>query len=384
MFKIQALTVLLVTIILPSGQSFHMPRSLKIFSKKLTSPIPSAGAMNQHVETNKSTAEKDATDLSTSYKILKQDHPASPPYQLMNLQLHKIMTPIKSLPQMQIKRIATNPDIFILSNFVASPEEQVSLIMSAVRQGMDYAGTKSGDVVKQREKSYTSWIDPGADYGITNRTKEDYVSDIDQGRDLARIMTELSSSLFVPENFKGSGWTYAAEPIQTVRYESGGKYDVHHDGYNRFLTVLTYLNGVGGTWFPYAITDPCTEKMIQEEESPPDMTMDRVIADKIPGRDGVLIAGLEDIKGMDIHDSNGHVVKIQPGDAVVFYNYDWIETDNRVELIRQKENVDSRDLPPPSGPLMNWRSIHSGQKTNREKWIATNWFRVVDGTLVYP
>ena len=323
--------------------------------------------MNQHVEMVKLKEDNDATNLGTGYEILKRDHPASPPYQLMNLPLHETMTPIESLPEIQIKRIATNPHIFVLSNFVPSPEEQVSLIMSAVQQGMDYAGTKSGDVVQHRTKSYVSWIDPD----INNEMKD---SDIDQVQNLARTMTELSSLLFLSE--ESTGWSYAAEPLQMVRYESGGKYDVHYDGYNRFLTVLTYLNGVGGTWFPYATIDQCAEVMRQEEELIPDMTMDTVAADKIPGRDGVLITGLERMRGIDDDESNGHVVKIKPGDAVVFYNYDWIETDKEVELEREKENAETLDLPPPSGPFMNWRSIHSGQKTNREKWIATNWFRV--------
>ena len=63
-------------------------------------------------------------------------------------------------------------------------------------------------------------------------------------------MTELSEFLFLPEDLRGldrnSTFGCSAEPVQIVRYEEGGKYDLHHDGYNRFMTILTYLNGVAG------------------------------------------------------------------------------------------------------------------------------------------
>ena len=314
---------------------------------------------------------------TTQYKIFQQDHPLSPPRRLSNLPLHTTMNPIKSLPHIKIKRIATNPDAFLLSNFLSLPEEQVSLIMGAVRQGMEYAGTTSGDVVKQRKNSYISWISP-CEEEIHNDDKE--ISGDHQSRKIARYMTELSSFLFVPDHFKDekiTEWTYNAEPVQTVRYGSGGKYDVHHDGYNRFITVLTYLNGVAGTWFPYAIIDPNEHELEElglEDESIPDMTMDTVATDKVPGRDGILIVGVEGANDYENHDA--HVVKVQPGDAIVFYSYDWIETDKGIDQ-REKGDCDSKDLPPPTGPFMNWRSIHSGQETDREKWIATNWFRVV-------
>ena len=114
-----------------------------------------------------------------------------------------------------------------------------------VTKGMEYSGTSSGDVVSQRLNSYTSWIYPDDDSGKYCSEESSESATVDDGKDIARYMTELSAALFCP-SFESSSFSWKAEPLQVVRYEVGGKYDIHHDGYNRFLTVLTYLNGVAG------------------------------------------------------------------------------------------------------------------------------------------
>lgn len=110
------------------------------------------------------------------------------------------------------------------------------------------------------------------------------------------------------------------------------------------------------------------KKMKQESyEDIPDFTMDTVAQDKEPGKDGLQVVGLEyeDEDGMQ---DNPHIVKIYPGDAIAFYSYDWIETNNEGN---EDNTHNSKDSPPPTGPFMNYRSLHTGMTAEKEKWIAT-------------
>ena len=106
------------------------------------------------------------------------------------------------------------------------------------------------------------------------------------------------------------------------------------------------------------------------------MTMNNVAKDKIKGKDGLLIVGSESDDSLEI---NSHVIKVNPGDAIVFCNYDWIDSYNRSDSGHLEIDGDSKDMPPPTGPFINFRSIHTGLTTTKdEKWIATNWFSVPD------
>lgn len=185
---------------------------------------------------------------AVTYQIQKEDHPISPPIQLTSLKLNETIAPFSSYPELTISRLSFDPSVFLFRNFLSEPKQQLSLMMAALRQGMEYSGTSSGDVVSQRLNSYTSWLYPDDDSG-KNCSEESSESEIFfDGKDIARYMTELSAALFCPDNtsFQSSSFSWESEPLQVVRYEVGGKYDMHHDGYNRFLTVLTYLNGVAG------------------------------------------------------------------------------------------------------------------------------------------
>lgn len=298
-----------------------------------------------------------------AYQIKKGPHPLSPPAFLMELPLNYSVNPIPSIPELTITRIAHDPDIFHLEN-VSSMEEHLSLMEHASNQGMEYSGTKSGDMVKQRVNSYTAWIYPN-EGDADNRAVR-----------VANFMTDVLSHLFVREELKGSPASVShgkkedyseldciAEAMQVVKYEPGGRYDVHHDGYNRFATVLTYLNGIAGTWFPYAVLEKKNYGVAVDynESEIPDMAADNVAADKIPGQDGLLVVGAENDTR---YETNDNILRINRGDAIVFYNYDWIEK------MADDPNV------PPTGPMLNWRSIHSGMETEKEKWIGTHWFHV--------
>ncbi len=99
--------------------------------------------------------------------------------------------------------------------------------------------------------------------------------------------------------------------------------------------------------------------------------METVAEDKIQGRDGLLVVGSE-YEGGEESDTP-HIVKIKPGDALVFYSYDWIETNQNGNT---EKELELERGPPPTGPLMNFRALHCGLTASKdEKWIATNWFR---------
>lgn len=143
---------------------------------------------------------------------------------------------------------------------------------------------------------------------------------------------------------------YMAEPVQVVKYTTGGKYDLHHDGLQRVVTVLTYFNGIAGTWFPFARVDDQND-----DEEPPTMTLQGagMTNGKVPGQDGVWIVGEEH---GDEASCSKNIVKVAAGDAVVFYNYEYYNETHPM--------------------IMNWKSIHAGMPTSCDKWIATNWIQL--------
>jgi hypothetical protein len=330
-----------------------------------------------------STISNGEVSLTSTVKIIKNLHPFSPPTWLQELPLHSPTIPPffddkaqrrRILPSdLTITRVSLDPPVFLVKNFC--PDEKNNALMKyALENNLEYSGTSAGDIVKQRVGSYTGWVYP------PDKDEQDQMIGKENNniaKNVAGYMTELSRMLFVPDFLKEamdqsseheSESYYSAEALQVVRYVIGGKYDVHHDGMNRFLTVLTYLNGVAGTWFPYAIVDNNNQQPdARDFEDLPNMSSGNAAHDKIPGKDGLLITNYcpydsgvpEDNK---VQTCTNNILKIEKGDAIVFYNYDWIENPNAEE-----------DMPQ-TGPIINWRSIHSGMRTTEEKWIATNWF----------
>ena len=192
---------------------------------------------------------------------------------------------------------------------------------------------------------------------------------------VADYLTQLTQALFVNSDNDNNDDAWEAEPLQVVHYNASGYYHLHHDGFQRAVTVLHYWNGVAGTWFPWAGTDCGTAGPDQEAwdwQNP-----SQLVQDLEPGRDGVVFVGREadacesetysfppphPTNSTSITTTSSTVVRIQPGDAVVFYNYCQYESDD-------DDNED-----PHVG--MNWKSMHAAQPAHHhEKWIATNWFR---------
>ena len=141
-----------------------------------------------------------------------------------------------------------------------------------------------------------------------------------------------------------------AEDVQVARYEAGGGYDLHHDGYGRYLTVLSYLNGVGGTYFPFGGGDDDEDEDGASAIAAPGRS-------SVDGRRGILIVGREGHGAYTTADDRRRIVDIGPGDAIAFYSYD---ADG------------ARDM----------RSVHSSLTSTEEKWISTCWFR--SGGLTGP
>jgi 2OG-Fe(II) oxygenase superfamily len=252
-----------------------------------------------------------------------------PPPPLDEMKVGEMYVPFDPL---QIVKLANDPPIFFLRNFLTAMDCE-ELIEQVSEQGMDTAETKSG-VVRHRVKSSVAWIAP--DHSI-----------------VADFMTCLSARLFLHDQLLENYSSVHPESVQVVRYDETGKFDLHHDGFNRTVTVLTYLNGVAGTWFPY-IGAPVEEM--------PTMTLENrgMLNGRVPGRDGLCILGATQ---PNIPKSLDHTVRVNAGDAVVFYNY---------ETEEERDNM-----------FMSWRSIHCGLPATETKWIATNWFRLDEDRELY-
>ena len=74
------------------------------------------------------------------------------------------------------------------------------------------------------------------------------------------------------------------------------------------LTVLYYLNGVAGTWFPLVDVSDHTINTSEDKIKCFEQAMDELIEGKLPGKDGLLISGDDSISGGD--QSNPHVVHV--------------------------------------------------------------------------
>ena len=153
------------------------------------------------------------------------------------------------------------------------------------------------------------------------------------------------------------------ESMQVLKYNPGGEFKPHLDasslyvgsGEHRVLTVLLYLNGVGGTWFPLATTDSSSSDAgayagggdgVAAPGEPPKSELAALTAEhnlqmsaiaaarcRVPGRDGVLASPSK-------------------GDAVAFFNY---VDDGTGDLDRT--------------------ALHAGLPSPSVKSVATLWYR---------
>lgn len=226
-----------------------------------------------------------------------------------------------------LTRIAQDPHIFFLENFLS--EEECNMIQNHVnRVTMGVAQTVTQGDKESRKNCKVAWI------------KE--VSDAP----LVKAITQSVASMFLsPIILKDS--KSGVEDMQVLEYQTGGEFILHHDGHPRVLTVIYYLNGTGGTWFPLACTNTvevdegaCSRRPLNKAQAM------KLCEDLKVGQDGLLVGDIPNA-------SPGYSFSVTAGDAVAFYNY--------------CDNGSGR---------VNWNAIHAGLPVKSGvKWIANQWFQ---------
>jgi hypothetical protein len=293
---------------------------------------------SRHV-THIDTAEERA--LSSSFSKQKANHPLGPPEPLKSMPMDSSLPPYESfrydafgnVQNFEVRRVSNIPDIFHIRGFVSTMERHTLLWTD--RNSPQDANVFDSNEAKNRTNCCVSWMFPDEASGTPGK--------------LARSAPQL---LFSSDMKEGKGGSGLYEQLQFVRYNEEGEFLLHHDEHDRVLTVIYYLNGVAGTWFPLAGNwdgPPTTIPRNKEEAL-------KLIETRglIPGEDGVLFAGGRDSNQYGDCQA-GAVVHVSPGDAVAFYNYD-------------------TGRPATESARIDWRAIHAGMPASEEKYIATHWF----------
>jgi hypothetical protein len=227
----------------------------------------------------------------------------------------------------EVHRLSQKPHIFLLKNFV-SPQDCQAIIQGA-SNNMVAAETTEGDGAVFRRNCRVAWC---------------------ENFDVPLQLGQVAGNLMLPDEVKMS-FGAGCEKLQVLHYfDAGGEFVLHHDGVSRVMTVIYYLNGVAGTWFPLAHKDICAHMMPNHRDQALELAKDCV-----PGRDGLLVAGRQSPLLKDARDEN--TVVIEAGDAVAFYNYHQLEGEE-------------------GGEAVNWQCLHAGLPTTAEegdKWIANHW-----------
>lgn len=225
----------------------------------------------------------------------------------------------------QVKRVSQRLGIYHVSNLLSTEECQA--LMQPKREFESAQVT--GEFDDFRTKSSVTWIKSGEN-------------------ELYDELALCLGNIFLSDHVKSSPGA-SVESMQVVHYEKqGGQFKFHHDGLGRVITILYYLNGVAGTWFPLAENNSYE---VTNRDEVLDIIQNQNL---IPGKDGVLIVGKDDYIRNEREYDTDHTVIIKPGDAVVFYNY-----------LSLDDGTKCADL----------NSIHAGMPTTgQEKWIANHWF----------
>lgn len=311
-------------------------------------------ATQRHVVTNTHSQTPCAEHGHQQHKKQKEkDHrPLGPPDFLASLPIDKnIGTKLFRCDNFGAKQdfelfhLSARPHIFLLKNYV-STLEQYTLQWNARNHPKEATVYDQHNDQNQSGRSHSnvSWLPPWAANGIPLT--------------LARCSAQL---LLSPEMQGGTpgGGLGLCEPMQLVRYDSEGEFILHHDALGRAMTVLSYLNGVGGTWFPLANYDEARYGSVPQTK--PDTLALIQNLDLQPGRDGLLLATQGSGEDGTNRNDTDAIIRISPGDAVVFYNYN----DDSIHGMADDEILSDID----------WRAIHAALPATEEKFIATLWFQ---------
>ena len=335
-----------------------------------------------------------------------------PPESIASLDVGESYHPFPDQLPLVIIRVAIDPDVFIIRNYIhdnnkVDQTKCETLIKYARHSGkLQYARTLCGKE-SGRYKSYLCWIrtqeegiddnedENGYDVDSSNNETDEIerLLNTDAAIEIATDYTSLGAFLFLHNAGQNQ---VVCEDLQILKYDKRGRYDLHHDSMSRVCTCLTYLNGIGGTWFPFAKLgssasiwgdddnendddDGISIQDVQQEGEDLYVIVNNGVDDEpkklSPGQNGLYIAGKEEYANFQHYTSededepdNPHVVWIQPGDAIVFYNYKQVQQQQQQHT--QKKNSNNMEE--------NWRAQHMGTTCLQEKWIATNWFRLED------
>jgi 2OG-Fe(II) oxygenase superfamily len=266
-----------------------------------------------------------STSISTSISTSTSTSTASPPSKLLLDTASGSFSTVRCDAFGQprdicVEKINGAPPMFVLRNFVSELECQ-TLMWSACNAPKNLLNYNQES---NRQGSQVSWM-----------PHDDAIS-----KSLARAAANLL--------LHDQGTNNLHEELQVVRYSPQGHFQLHHDEHDRVLTVLYYLNGVAGTWFPLASPIPMQDHLQPQNKE----EALHCVHGMIPGSHGLLVGS----SIPDAHNSNSATVPIHAGDALVFYSY--------------KDNTDSFN----QNMIQDWQSIHAGLPAQEEKWIATHWF----------
>ncbi len=287
----------------------------------------------------------------------------------------------------KVSRLAYDSDVFLLKNFL-TPFECEAIVHEAkynYNNEEPEEGEKDGDVKqKNREdKKKDKKSKGGMTVAVTNDENKQSRSNcsvawMGDARifGLCKMIGEAVTETFVTDGAQKSLNSKRSD-MQVLHYGNGGQFVLHHDGFDRILTVICYLNGVGETWLPLVgIEQKQKQGQCQNDglgrvgfDSLDEAVREVEENNMRPGRNGVLLSGSETMPQISIDTyysdqhqqpellkNNPHKVFVKPGDAVAFYSY------------ANNENSGQKD----------YRSIHAGLPVEHAgdegKWLATCWF----------
>mmetsp|Transcript_23774 Transcript_23774/g.34932 ORF Transcript_23774/g.34932 Transcript_23774/m.34932 type:complete len:399 (+) Transcript_23774:246-1442(+) len=296
-------------------------------------------------------------------------HPSmlGPPPTLSSLPLGQTLIlhrPSNAHHAITAERISNEPNAFLLRN-VLTKEECRDIMQEALTSNMTAAETRGEEDNLSRQSS-VAWL--SSDKSTSTSM-------------LSLLQNDVNSILVNPQITTAEH--FRIEPLQVLQYQKGGMFVPHHDGHPRFLTVIHYLNGVAGTWFPFAKVDAVDPLDFLEEgytaaevrEKFWQIRQNEGVASSmenmnvVPGTHGIVLVE-RDIwveEGSPSLEESG-IVPVDAGDALVFYNYETNYEDDD----KKESNDDGIRIP----PREDWRALHAGLPSMKgSKWIANHWFR---------